>query len=355
MSRTLSSAIAAEEARGVRDAHDYTRGALTLRSADMGAFSSGARWSSLALRRLLLRLHVPPGWVAGLRPLAVRRGRTDTFDRFVKRYAYWRGVRRGLGNRRAWSGLLHAPVVLMYHAVGGPAEPPSCYVVPRARFGWQLAWLRLARYRIIALGDLVACLRENRIAPARSVVLTFDDGFLDNHAEALPLLRRARARATVFMVVDAIGGTAWWPSDRALARRKLMSAGHLADLQAAGIEIGAHTLTHPALTSLDPKQRDEEIAGARARLAERLGSPVRTFAYPFGDCSPAVRDAVERAGFDAACCSRAGFADPAAPLHELPRVEVRGTDSLFAFTLMLRRGHRKPGAATTKVLAEAAV
>jgi peptidoglycan/xylan/chitin deacetylase (PgdA/CDA1 family) len=94
------------------------------------------------------------------------------------------------------------------------------------------------------------------------------------------------------------------------------------------------------LTALPLEHARAEISGSRDGLAQATAAPIRTFAYPFGDCSDAIIDQVAEAGFVAACCSRSGIADPASPLFALPRVEVRGTDSILQFVRLVRRGHR---------------
>ncbi|MBA3496254.1 MAG: polysaccharide deacetylase family protein [Gemmatimonadales bacterium] len=107
---------------------------------------------------------------------------------------------------------------------------------------------------------------------------------------------------------------------------------------AKGIEFGAHTRSHVALPDVAIEEAELEIAGSRADLERTLGRPVRTFAYPFGRVDEAIKDAVKVAGFDAAWGSRSGVSDPAAPDFALPRIEVRGTDSLLSFAVAIWRG-----------------
>ena len=229
----------------------------------------------------------------------------------------------------------------MYHAVAMDGETPSCYVVSRRAFARQLRCLRWLGYRVISLADLGAHLKEGRVPPAHSIVITFDDGFADNAVGALPVLQRHRHLATVFVVSDGIGQRAWWPQSGPLQGRQLLTGDQLLAMKRAGIEIGAHTRSHPSLAQLPPDLMEHEISGARAALTQQLNAPVRSFAYPFGDLSPSARAEVQRAGYDVACCSRSGVVDPSAPLFALPRIEVRGTDSLIDFALMLWRGHRR--------------
>jgi peptidoglycan/xylan/chitin deacetylase (PgdA/CDA1 family) len=330
------------EAAGLMAADRFRRGAELSDCGDLGSFCGGARPFALAARRLLLAARVPPHVVDVLRPVAERVGYGYRFDRFVRQYAFWAGVRRGTSDADVWNGLCRGPIILMYHAIGAEGEPASCYVVPRRRFATQMAWLKLRGYRVIALSELVDRLRSHRIVPARSVVITFDDGFADNCSEALPILRRHGFPATVFLVSHAPQRTASWPADPALHGRALLSDEQIRELIAGGIEIGAHTRTHPVLTDIGPDRQMLEIAGSRDDLTRRLGVPVQAFAYPFGACNAAIAAGVERAGFDAACCSRSGMNDPATPLMQLRRLKVRGTDTLLDFAQLLWRGHRPP-------------
>jgi peptidoglycan/xylan/chitin deacetylase (PgdA/CDA1 family) len=211
-----------------------------------------------------------------------------------------------------------------------------------------MAWLRWRRYHVLSMSDLVACLREHRLPPARSVIITFDDGYADNYDRAFPVLRRYRFPATVFLVSGAIGGDASWTDDPPLSGRPLLSEAQLEEMLRAGIEVGAHTRTHPSLLELSAPDREREVQGAREDLQRRFGQVIRTFAYPFGDYDADVARVVLRAGFDAACCSRSGVNDPATPPFELRRVEVRGTDSLYRFALMVWHARRGRGGRATR-------
>jgi peptidoglycan/xylan/chitin deacetylase (PgdA/CDA1 family) len=96
---------------------------------------------------------------------------------------------------------------------------------------------------------------------------------------------------------------------------------------------------------LPEEAREEEIRGSRADLEARLGGPVRAFAYPYGLFDEAAVRAAEQAGFDAACSAHSGANGPAVPAFLLRRLEIRGTDTLLGFALVLwrrsRRRHRR--------------
>jgi peptidoglycan/xylan/chitin deacetylase (PgdA/CDA1 family) len=230
----------------------------------------------------------------------------------------------------------------MYHAVGAEGEAPGCYLVPIARFRRQLAWLAWRGYRVIGLEELLAYRRRRELPPARSVIITFDDGYADNRALALEALRQHGFRATFFLVSGCIGARNSWDTAGELAGRHMLSWDDVRALLDAGMEVGAHTRTHPALPELTDSTRESEVAGSKRDLEAALARPVRTFAYPYGRLDAATADAVGASGFEAACCSHSGVNDPAVPTLLLRRVEVQGTDSLTRFALATHRGWHSP-------------
>lgn len=303
------------------------------------ALTPSAPW----LRRRLLAAGAPPCPTV-LGRLLRRHASIQRWYRFVRDYAYWRGARRVLRGDPDWQSLVRPPVILMYHALGAPGEPAGQYIVPSRRFARQMAWLGLARYRVIGLEELLACRREHRLPPGRAVVVTFDDGYADNWRFALPILRARGFPATVFVVSGRIGERNTWDGAGELDDRPLLTWNEIRELLGAGIEVGAHTRHHVALTTVDRCEADREIAGSRTDLEEALGRPLRTFAYPYGLLDDATPAAVAKAGFHGACCSRSGVNDPAVPSHLLRRVEIRGTDSMLQFIRSVRLGRtgRRP-------------
>ena len=292
------------------------------------------------LRRSLLALHAPLpllAWVGGLL------GDRPMWYRFVYDYGYWSGVRRAAPDRDTWRRLIHGTLILMYHAFGAKGEPASRYVIPADRFARQLAWLRLMGYKVISREDYLRCRSEHRLPPARSLVITIDDGYADTRTLALPALRRHGFPATIFLVSKSVGGVNTWDTDstpaaRPLAGRSLLTWADVREMLHGAILFGAHSRTHPQLTSLPPEQVSAEVAGSRADLERALAAPILVFSYPHGRQDDGVRCIVEQAGYLGACGVRAGINTARTPLHQLYRNEVYGTDSLLDFALHLWLG-----------------
>jgi peptidoglycan/xylan/chitin deacetylase (PgdA/CDA1 family) len=334
---TLRHYLGDAQQRGVAAVALYERHPALLPDLRLGgAGELGRRW--VGLRRLLMAIHMPPMLlgVAGS-PIASEH-RSRRWYGFLFSYCYWRGVRSAV-DRATWRRLRRGSAILMYHAVGDRHEQASRYVVPERRFKRQMAWLRLRRYNVILLEELVACLREHRLPPAKSVVVTFDDGYLDNAELALPVLRRFGFPATVFLV-SAADGVPTWICSPELRDRPLLGPAHAKQL-IGSLTFGAHSRTHPPLTKLGPSELEREVSGSRAELESALDLPVTTFAYPFGDTSPEVEAAVARAGFLAACTVTPGRNRAACNPMALKRIEVKGTDSLLRFAFVLWLGDKR--------------
>jgi peptidoglycan/xylan/chitin deacetylase (PgdA/CDA1 family)/GT2 family glycosyltransferase len=328
---TLRRFVTDARRRGVAGVMLYRRHPALLPQLRLGgAGELPRRW--IALRRISLALRVPPRLLAAGARLAT----TDSFAlgwlSFVYSYCYSRGVRSRV-DRETWRGLQRGTAILMYHAIGHESERASRYVLPVSHFRRQLSWLRLLRYQVISLDEFVQYRIEYRLPPPKSVVITFDDGYADNVELALPALERQGFPATVFLV-SAAGPRAMWGRASEIAGRPLLTPADASRVNGA-MAFGAHSRTHPSLPSLEPTELEREVGGCREELESALGTAVSTFAYPYGERSPAVEEAVRRAGFLAACGISPGRSRPASDLYALQRLEIRGTDSLLRFALTL--------------------
>jgi peptidoglycan/xylan/chitin deacetylase (PgdA/CDA1 family) len=240
-----------------------------------------------------------------------------------------------------WRGRSRSLLILIYHRVLAAPDammPDELYV---ARFGSQMDLLA-RNFRVLPLREAVARLGRGDL-PARSVCITFDDGYANNCELAMPILRARQLPATVFVASGYLNGGAMFndvvheslriapaqidlralglgqhePRDmesrRVIAgqligelkylslRERTRVAGELAricglqqlpnqmmsdtqvrELHASGIEIGAHTAMHPILTSVSEAEARHEIASNKLYLEQLLGEPVRSFAYPNG-------------------------------------------------------------------------
>lgn len=187
-----------------------------------------------------------------------------------------------------------APVVIAYHSVHPQQDgvrAPDVITDP-ADLEREVRGLLAASYRCVTADELVTETGGRR-PPERTALLTFDDGWLDGLSVATPLLASLGVRATFFVCPGL-----WSQNDERMGTAgRVMSATQADDLHAAGMDLGAHSMTHPDLRTLEDGALAAELEGSKAAVEAVTGRPCRTFAYPFGLHDARVRLATARAGF----------------------------------------------------------
>jgi peptidoglycan/xylan/chitin deacetylase (PgdA/CDA1 family) len=239
-----------------------------------------------------------------------------------------RPLRRLLGHTIFGAGLdtvllRNAGVVVAFHRVHDTERPEGLTV--NVRMFEEYCRFFKQHFRVVRLGDMVARL-ERGLAPSRELAITFDDGYLDNHDNAAPVLERLGLPATFFIVTQWMGTdiVPWW--DRVEdVRHPWMTWDHVRSLHRRGFDIGAHTRTHVDLGLVNGDQAEHEILGARRELERQIGASVHLFAYPYGrrdNLKDSNRALVRTAGFRC-CCSCYGGVNPRGtdPFH-LARVPI---------------------------------
>lgn len=273
--------------------------------------------------------------------------------------------------------------VLAYHRVLPAPDPLRVGDPTVEEFEKRMRWVA-STYNVLPLLDAVRALRDNRL-PARALCITFDDGYADNHDLALPVLLKLGLPATFFVTTGYLEGACMFndvvieavrkapgptldlrhlgfgmaavgseeqrrqtvgrilqqlkyelPRSRhevalAIAKRAgiqppgglMMNARQVKALHLAGMEIGAHTVTHPILARISLDGAREEMAASRAHLERMTGAPVRLFAYPNGypgrDYRSEHAALAKELGFEAAVTAARGAARPGGDFYQVPR------------------------------------
>ena len=209
--------------------------------------------------------------------------------------------------------------ILMYHVTEAPpagAPFPELWVAPD-RFAEQMQAVEDAGYTAITMRDAEDYWAGRRRVPRKPIVLTFDDGYRSHVDVALPELEKRGWPGVLYLEVAAMKK----PGAEGIGKagvRKLIGAGW---------ELGAHTMTHPDLTTQDTAALTEEVAGSRKLLRERFGVAVDAFCYPAGKYDDTVIAAVEDAGYASATTVEEGLAGPADEPFTRHRIRVNGSDS----------------------------
>lgn len=218
--------------------------------------------------------------------------------------------------------------VLMYHEIADVTASPSGLAVAPKAFADQLAYLRDAGFTAVTAGALAKTLADGAGAlPERPVVITFDDGYGDFYTDALPVLQRHGFTGTLFQ-------TTGWVGEEDEAKR-MLNWRELAELNEAGIEIGAHTVRHPQLDLLAEDVLREELGDSKKALEDNLGFEVPGLAYPFGYSSEKVREVAREFGYTYAYAVGNDFTRSGDGKFTLPRLTVRRVTTMDEFRRMV--------------------
>lgn len=270
---------------------------------------------------------------------------------------------------------------LIFHRVHAREDPLFPEETDSTHFDEIMTWLS-SWFRVLPLDEAVSRLKSGTL-PARSVAITFDDGYADNFENALPILKKHGVSATFFVATGFLDGGRMWNDtvieairrcpDEALdiedlghfrldslaARRRaieaiisrikylpireraekaeriaeeagvslpsdlMMTSEQIRQIHRSGMPIGVHTVAHPNLVNLRLDEAREEIVKSRNFLENLLGARVGLFAYPNGkpgkDYSREHVNLTKELGFDAAFSTMHGCATRHSDLFQLPR------------------------------------
>ncbi len=229
--------------------------------------------------------------------------------------------------------------VLMYHWVSGcPGQRLRAWGVTPEQFEAQMAYLAEAGFRTVSLQEVAEVARGLRSPSEKTVALTFDDGYRDFLDEVLPVLDRYGFKGTLFLVADRVGGTNAWDARHGDPPRELLDWSEAAALAEKGMEIGSHGRTHRFLPELSGEELEEEIAGSKRILEDRLGREVRFFSYPHGLHDDRCVALAASAGYVGACADIRGGNGAGTDPFRLRRTLVTFHDGRWSFAFKVRTG-----------------
>ncbi len=257
-------------------------------------------------------------------------------DRFATLY-FFHPLRR-LGAQR------NRIPILMYHSISASddsARHPYYQTVTSPRvFGQQLKFLHDNGYKSINLTDAVTRLRESAPHDQRSVVITFDDGFQNFYSQAFPLLNKYNFTATMFLPTSYIHR-----DTRRFNDIECLTWSEVRELQKFGTHFGSHTVTHPQLRTLGPKDLETEIRCSKRTIEDELGFPVDSFSYPyaFPETDARFRERLggllEKNGYQNGVSTIIGTADGTGGQFFMKRLPVNSCDDLLLFRAKLEGGY----------------
>jgi len=246
---------------------------------------------------------------------------------------------------RAWSNrndaaARRAPVmILFYHRVAD--DRANAWTCPTALFERQMTWLK-RNVDVVSLSEAQQRIRSGN--PRRCVTVTFDDGYAENNDFALPLLVRERIPCTYFVTLHHVRNGVPFPHDVRMGKAyRPNTLNELRDWADRGIEIGAHTRTHPDCGKIDDRARlYDEVVTSGEEIQQAIGHTVRHFAFPFGlpaNMQPLAFEMAYEAGYEGVCSAYGAYNFPGNDPFHLQRIHA--DDDMLRFKNWLTVDPRK--------------
>lgn len=217
--------------------------------------------------------------------------------------------------------------ILTYHFIAANPNPKDrardALSVPPDKFEAQMEYLAQNNYTPITLDTLYGIYNGQTSAPAKPVVLTFDDGYIDFYTNAFPILKKFNFHAVSFIATGLVGGSYYMNWDQI---KEIASSGL--------VTFEAHSVNHVNLMSLSYAKALKELQDSKNILYSQTGYPVNFIAYPYGTSNATVQRATKAAGYVGGVGT--WFGKASAPGINLPRIKISGYMSLATFALRLR-------------------
>lgn len=229
--------------------------------------------------------------------------------------------------------------ILMYHRVVKKRNDSGIHniFILERKLRRQFNYLKKNNFNTITFRDLPKLKPEQK---QKNVILTFDDGYADNYSLLFPLLKEYGFTAVVFLVTREKINT--WGIKEGEPCIPLLTEVQIKEMDAYGIEFGAHTCTHPHLFELSGEEAKYEITDCKKDLEVLLGKPVISFAYPFGEVNEGFKKTVADTGYRYALATFSGPYAMEEDLLQIRRIEVPSQTLLVTFKRKVGGYYFKP-------------
>jgi len=210
--------------------------------------------------------------------------------------------------------------ILLYHSV----DKNDVYLTVKPEiFEKQMHYLKVKNYQVISLEELAKILHNNKKIHPKTIILTFDDGFLSHYEKVFPILKKYNFPATFFISTGLVGGsmdnsqrlpqpTMTWEQITEMSRSPL-------------IDIEPHGINHRELDGLSLAEVEHEIVESKNEIEMRLNKKCHFFAPPRGKYSKAVTNLIKKYNFDAIAIIEEGLIKASDDLFILRRNTINSS------------------------------
>lgn len=230
--------------------------------------------------------------------------------------------------------------VLIYHHIN-PHAGDTVTVTPEV-FAQQMKFLHDEGYQALSADELIEFIEGKKSFKSKSVVITFDDGWLDNDLYSVPVLTKFQFKATFFLItarVDAASkrerGLVADIPDHETAKRLIQAGeaeqvvldwGRVKELESRGLfRFFSHTVNHRRSAGLSPQDLLSELADSKERIETVLGRECDYLCWPYGSFSKEAVTVAEKIGYKGLFTTEDGFCEPGSSPNMIKRIEVKNS------------------------------
>lgn len=211
--------------------------------------------------------------------------------------------------------------VVYFHSVD-PSEKNEVTISPD-RLREELEYIKNSGYTTLTMTEVYDYLINNKPIPEKSILITFDDGYMDNYTNAFPILKELDMKATIFLISGGIDNGYYLSTDQ------------IKEMSKYGIDFQSHTVDHKYLDQLSYDEQLKQVTQSREDIKKITKKDVIAIAYPYGNYNDDTVKATEAAGYSLAFTTDRGLADRDDNKLELNRIYVSSRYSLNDFAYIL--------------------
>jgi len=213
--------------------------------------------------------------------------------------------------------------VLYYHSVRESADNEVTITPNMLRT--QLKYIKDEGYKALTINELKDYILNNSPIPNKSIVITFDDGYMDNYSCAFPILKDLNMIATIFCITSELDGSYYLSKDA------------IVEMSNYGIDIQSHTVNHPKLDKITYDEQLIELINSKKTLESITGKKVDSIAYPFGNFNDDSIRAAKDAGYTLGFTTKRGLSDRGDNPLKLDRIYISSKYDMNIFKELLNK------------------
>lgn len=200
--------------------------------------------------------------------------------------------------------------VICYHYIGEDPSGKSPLIISKEKFREHLKTIKDNGYTTLTMEELNDYLFKDKPIPQKSVVITFDDGSIDNYTNAFPILKEFNVKATMYVISGYINTS------------EFLTGEQIKEMSDYGIDIESHTVSHSKLSTLSYEEQLKELKDSKEAIENITGKPIIAVAYPEGKFNEDTKKATIEAGYSMGFTIDRGYADRSDNAAELNRICV---------------------------------